>query len=74
MSSAPSQTKKLILVIGATGAQGSHVINKLLDLSEDGVPPPYAIRALTRDRTHRRARALEAKGVELVEGKSHLPL
>lgn len=61
--------KKVILVIGATGAQGSHVINKLLEPSEDGHPSPYAIRALTRDRTHRRARNLETKGVELVEGE-----
>ncbi|KAL1747747.1 hypothetical protein HDZ31DRAFT_31194 [Schizophyllum fasciatum] len=60
--------KRLILVIGATGAQGSHVIHKLLEPTEDGSPSPYAVRALTRDRTHRRARDLEAKNVELVEG------
>ncbi|KAI5829995.1 NAD(P)-binding protein [Schizophyllum commune Tattone D] len=60
--------KKLILVIGATGAQGTHVIDKLLEPYEDGRPSPYAIRALTRDPTHRRASDLEAKGVEIMEG------
>ncbi|KAL1687243.1 hypothetical protein GGG16DRAFT_128131 [Schizophyllum commune] len=60
--------KKVILVIGATGAQGTHVIDKLLEPYEDGRPSPYAIRALTRDPIHRRASDLETKGVELVEG------
>ena len=70
MPDAPTLTpaKKLILVIGATGAQGTHVIDKFLEPSEDGRPSPYAIRALTRDRTHRRALELAAKGVELVAG------
>ena len=60
--------KKLILVIGATGAQGLAVIDALLEPSEDGTPSPYAIRALTRDTKSRRAQELAAKGVELFEG------
>jgi len=60
--------RKLILVIGATGAQGMHVIPALLAPSEDGTPSPYAVRALTRDPTNRRAKELEALGVECFKG------
>ncbi|KAF8240875.1 nmrA-family protein [Tricholoma matsutake] len=60
--------KKRILVIGATGAQGMHVIPALLVSSEDGTPSPYSVRALTRDPTNRRARELEALGVEIFKG------
>lgn len=60
--------KKIILVIGATGAQGMKVIPALLAPSENGTPSPYAVRALTRDRNNRRAKELEALGVELFEG------
>ncbi|KAG6915385.1 hypothetical protein DXG01_011757 [Tephrocybe rancida] len=61
--------KKIILVIGATGAQGMKVIPALLAPSEDGTPSPYAVRALTRDRSNRRAKELEAIGVECFEGR-----
>ncbi|KAJ7065725.1 NAD(P)-binding protein [Mycena amicta] len=60
--------KKLILVIGATGAQGQAVINALLSTSESGAPTPYAVRALTRDPTSSQAQALTARGVECVTG------
>ncbi|KAF8663575.1 hypothetical protein AX16_000919 [Volvariella volvacea WC 439] len=60
--------KKLILVIGATGAQGMAVITALLANAEDGSPSPYAIRGLTRDPTSRRARELQSMGVELFQG------
>ncbi|EPQ54364.1 NAD P-binding protein [Gloeophyllum trabeum ATCC 11539] len=63
-----SNSKKLILVIGATGAQGLAVIDALLAPSDDGTPSPYAIRALTRNPNNDRARALAGKGVELVQG------
>lgn len=66
-----SNDKKLILVIGATGAQGLAVIDKLLEPAADGSPSPYAIRALTRDPTSRRAQLLAAKGAELAKGESH---
>ncbi|KAI0331878.1 nmrA-family protein [Cubamyces sp. BRFM 1775] len=64
-----SAGKKIILVIGATGAQGLAVIDALLKPTEDGAPSPYAVRALTRDPTNRRAQELVLKGVELVQGK-----
>lgn len=61
-------SKRLILVIGGTGAQGIAVIDKLLAPSENGSPSPYSIRVLTRDPESRRAKELAAKGVELVKG------
>ncbi|KAJ7490997.1 NAD(P)-binding protein [Mycena latifolia] len=57
---------KLILVIGATGAQGMAAIEGLLE-ARDGEPSPYKVRALTRDVNGARAKALAAKGVECVE-------
>lgn len=59
---------KLILVIGATGAQGLAVIDALLAPKADGSPSPYRVRALTRDAKSKRAQELSAKGVECVEG------
>lgn len=69
MSENLSSTQKLILVIGATGAQGQAVINALLEPCADGSASPYAIRALTRDVHHQRAQNLAAKGVECVQGE-----
>jgi uncharacterized protein YbjT (DUF2867 family) len=63
-----SATKKLILVIGATGAQGLAVIDSLLAPGADGTPSPYSIRALTRDPSSPRAQSLAAKGVECARG------
>ncbi|KAK7033101.1 NAD P-binding protein [Favolaschia claudopus] len=63
----PSPTK-LILVIGATGAQGQAVINALLDSGANGEPSPYSVRALTRDKAGKRAQELAARGVECVQG------
>ncbi|KAI0688758.1 NAD(P)-binding protein [Cytidiella melzeri] len=59
---------KLILVIGATGAQGLAVIDSLLAPSGDGKPSPYTVRALTRDPSGYRAQELATKGCELVKG------
>ena len=64
-----STNKKLILVIGATGAQGLAVIDALLAPAADGTPSPYAVRALTRDTQSRRAQLLASKGVEVVQGE-----
>lgn len=50
-----------VLVTGATGQQGSSVVDALL---ADGV----AVRAFTRDATSEAARALADRGVELFEG------
>ncbi|GJE91038.1 NmrA/HSCARG family protein [Phanerochaete sordida] len=63
-----SSDKKVIFIIGGTGAQGIAVIDALLAPAADGSPSPYAIRALTRDPDSRRGKELAAKGVELVKG------
>ena len=63
-----TQDKKLILVIGATGAQGIAVIDALSQPAPDGSPSPYSFRALTRDPKSERAKSLAARGVEVVKG------
>ena len=65
MSSSP---KELILVIGATGAQGTAVIDALLAPASDGNPSPYAVRTLARDPSSASAKSLTAKGVECFKG------
>jgi uncharacterized protein YbjT (DUF2867 family) len=60
--------KKLIFLIGATGAQGIPIAKELLKPQADGSPSPYAIRALTRNPEHRRAVELKELGIELVKG------
>ncbi|KAI0700250.1 NAD-P-binding protein [Cerioporus squamosus] len=67
MSSA-AHTKKVILVIGGTGAQGLAVVEALLKPSADGSLSPYSVRVLTRDATSTRAQELAKKGVEVVKG------
>ncbi|KAJ7433425.1 NAD(P)-binding protein, partial [Mycena galericulata] len=59
---------KLILVIGATGAQGQAVVDALLAPSKDGKPSPYAVRALTRNTDSVQAQALAARGVKIATG------
>ncbi|KAF8319408.1 NAD(P)-binding protein [Clavulina sp. PMI_390] len=59
---------RVIAVIGATGAQGLPVIEHLLRPQEDGSPSPWKIRALTRNAEHPRAKDLQSRGVELVQG------
>ncbi|KAJ7364011.1 NAD-P-binding protein [Mycena albidolilacea] len=59
---------KLILVIGATGAQGLAVIDALLVPDANGKPSPYSVRALTRDPAGQRALELSARGVDIVKG------
>ena len=61
--------QKLILVIGAPGAQGIAVVDALLAPAKDGKKSPFAIRALSRDPESKRAKELTAKGVEVVKGK-----
>ena len=63
-------SSKIILVFGATGAQGRHVVDSLLAPCEDGSPSPYTVRALTRNPEGKQALALREKGVELVKGMS----
>jgi uncharacterized protein YbjT (DUF2867 family) len=54
--------KKVISVVGATGAQGSGLVRAILN---DG-NGPFTVRALTRDVHSEKARALAALGAELV--------
>ncbi|TFY83231.1 hypothetical protein EWM64_g794 [Hericium alpestre] len=61
-------SQKLILVIGATGAQGLAVVDSLLAPAAAGSSSPYSVRAFTRDPSSRRATELAAKGVEVVQG------
>ncbi|KAI0085409.1 NAD(P)-binding protein [Irpex rosettiformis] len=61
-------SQKLILVLGATGAQGLGIINALLSPTSDGKPSPYSVRALTRNPSGARAQELAKKGCEVVQG------
>ncbi|KAI9464953.1 NAD-P-binding protein [Lactarius psammicola] len=61
---------KLILVLGATGAQGRAVVNSLLAPSEDGSPSPYAVRALSRDPESKQALSLREQGVQVFKGNT----
>ena len=54
--------QKLIVVVGATGGQGGSVITSFL---KDG---NWRIRGLTRNPESEKAKALSAKGVEMVKG------
>ncbi|KAJ6456244.1 NAD-P-binding protein [Mycena vitilis] len=60
--------QKLIIVIGATGAQGQAVVDALLAPEAHGLASPYAVRALTRDPTTKQALDLAARGVECMKG------
>jgi uncharacterized protein YbjT (DUF2867 family) len=54
--------KKIIAVVGATGAQGGGMVRAIMQHA-DG---PYTARALTRDVTSDKAKALAALGAEVV--------
>jgi len=56
-------TKKVIAVVGATGAQGGGLVRAIVDDPEGG----FAVRAITRDAGSDRARALADLGVDVVE-------
>jgi uncharacterized protein YbjT (DUF2867 family) len=56
-------SKNLVVVTGATGAQGGSVIEALL---KDG---KYRIRGCTRDVNSEKAKQLAAKGVELAKAE-----
>lgn len=55
--------KKIIAVVGATGAQGGGLVRAILE-EGDGV---FAARAITRDASSDEAKALEDLGAEVVE-------
>lgn len=65
-----SSSKKIIFIIGGTGAQGMPVVRALLAKREDGRPSPWGAKILTRNPTHHRAKELEALGAELIQGQS----
>lgn len=54
--------RKLVLVTGATGAQGGGLVRHLL------ADPDYAVRALTRNHGSAAAQELAARGVDVVQG------
>ncbi|KAF2789893.1 NAD(P)-binding protein [Melanomma pulvis-pyrius CBS 109.77] len=56
-----STEKKILVVFGATGAQGGSVIQSLLSIPNS----PYQIRAITRNPTSPRALALSSLGITL---------
>ena len=58
-----AEKKKIIAVVGATGAQGGGLVRAILEDRESA----YAVRALTRDAKSEKARALAALGAEVVE-------
>jgi len=55
-------TKKIIAVVGATGAQGGGLVRAIL-ADKDG---PFAARAITRDVNSDKAKALKQAGAEVV--------
>jgi len=56
---------KLIVIIGITGNQGGSVANVFLNT------PGWKVRGVTRDLSQAAAKALEAKGAELVQGDAN---
>jgi putative NADH-flavin reductase len=55
--------KKIIAVVGSTGAQGGSLVAAILGDPNGG----FAARAITRDPTNDKARAIAAKGAEVVQ-------
>ena len=53
--------RKLVVVVGATGLQGSGVVNALLRSGR------FSVRGVTRDTSKPAAKALASKGVEVVK-------
>ncbi|KAF9004744.1 nmrA-family protein [Cyathus striatus] len=60
--------KKIVAVIGATGAQGMEIVPYLLRPNPDGTSSPYGVRVITRNAAHHRARYLQSLGAEIFEG------
>ncbi|GIF25398.1 uncharacterized protein YbjT (DUF2867 family) [Actinoplanes tereljensis] len=59
--------KKVIAVVGATGAQGGGLVKAILADPDGG----YAVRALTRDTTSPRAQELVKLGAEVVQADNY---
>lgn len=58
--------KKIIAVIGATGAQGGSLVRAILEDPNS----EFAVRAITRNANSEKAKALAAAGAEVVEANS----
>jgi len=58
-------SKQLLVIFGATGNQGSSIINFVL--ADPELSSRYTIRGLTRDPSSSAAKALKEKGVEVVK-------
>ena len=56
--------KKIIAVLGSTGSQGSGLVSAILNDPNGG----FAARAVTRDPSKDAAKAMAAKGAEVVAG------
>jgi len=56
--------KKIIAVVGATGAQGGGLVRAILENKHGG----FAARAITRDPNSDKAKALADAGAEVVQG------
>jgi uncharacterized protein YbjT (DUF2867 family) len=56
--------KKIIAVLGATGAQGGGLVRAILDDPKS----EFAVRAVTRDVNSEKAKALAARGAQVVAG------
>jgi uncharacterized protein YbjT (DUF2867 family) len=59
-----AEKKRIIAVVGATGAQGGGLVRAIL--SDKG--GPFTVRAITRDITSEKARELAKRGAEVVAG------
>jgi uncharacterized protein YbjT (DUF2867 family) len=62
-------SKKIIAVVGATGAQGGGLVRAI----QSDASSPFAARAITRDTGSEKARALAAQGIEVVAGDADRP-
>jgi uncharacterized protein YbjT (DUF2867 family) len=61
--------KRIIAVVGATGAQGGGVVRAILNDRSGG----FAARAITRNPDSEKARALRSAGAEVVKGDTDQP-
>ncbi|KAL1714152.1 hypothetical protein EV715DRAFT_210161 [Schizophyllum commune] len=57
-------SKRILTILGATGKQGGSVVNSIL--GDAAASSKFSVRAVTRDVTKDSARALAAKGAEVV--------
>ncbi|KAL3257308.1 hypothetical protein ABHI18_006954 [Aspergillus niger] len=62
---------KILVVVGATGQQGSSIINSIL--SDPKLSQEYTIRGTTRDPNSPKAQALAARGIEIVAANFNEP-